>query len=103
MIIIDVDINTMRMLRIGTTSRFFYIENEETLDFYTVFNGMLFRYVYKPSGDIRRDRIFLTVNFGGSYRVKSITNVNEEPWRELALKMADDLGAIRKKIEGDKK
>jgi len=98
MIVIDVSLNVFKSINIDST-KYFFIDKGEIFEFYTILNGMLFRYIRKKTNDMN-DSLFLENNFKNSaIQINKISNVNETEWREAFDRMKITLDAISYKLD----
>ncbi len=99
MIIIDVDLNTFKSLRVGDSSRYFYIDKMETLEIYSAVGGMLMRYIYTKRND-ENDTLFFEQNgINDAILVEKISHVNENQWRDMFIEIRRLLFDINEKTE----
>jgi len=101
MIIIDVDFNTLRSLRVDTTHRFFYINRTQTIEIYSLFNNVLFRFIHPKTGD-ENDLLWISTNLKDAIPVMNITKPNEEQWRTAYDQLYAEIIRIRELIEEKK-
>jgi len=95
--IIDIDMQTFRKIRMDTEGRFFFIEHKDSWEIFAIMNNILFRNIVRKQGD-KNDTLFFENELKNAVRVMNIQHVNEEPWRAAMDRVIGLLGDISRKV-----
>ena len=100
MLLVDVDLNTIIIVKPADPTRFFYTETAKRYTIYCLMNNVVFRYVYnkRPEADMQ-DELFFQNYLQSAFRIDKLKVVPDENLWKLQMETNRRLAKIESMLE----